>query len=66
MTVQVIDTHVHVQRLVSVVKMVTVLKEYILAMSSVPLCVLLWASGLNEKDIHREIFPCLRWEVFVA
>jgi hypothetical protein len=41
---------VHVQRLVSVVKMVTVI-EYILK-SSVLLCIL-----CGQKDTHKEIFP---------
>jgi hypothetical protein len=26
----------------------------------------LWAKGLNAKDIHKEMFPVLQWEVFVA
>jgi hypothetical protein len=27
---------------------------------------LLWAKGLNAKDIHIEMFSCLRWKVFIA
>jgi hypothetical protein len=26
----------------------------------------LWAKGINVKDIRKEMFPVLRWEVFVA
>jgi hypothetical protein len=49
----------HVQKLVSVVKMATVL-ECILLKSSVLLCIFLWAKGPNAKDIHTEIFPVYR------
>jgi hypothetical protein len=45
----------HVQRLVSVVKMVTVLEEYTTEdQSSVERS--LWAKGLNAKDILQETF----------
>jgi hypothetical protein len=27
---------------------------------------LMWAKGLNAKDIHKKIISCLWWEVFVA
>jgi hypothetical protein len=26
----------------------------------------LWAKGLDAKDIHKETFSCLWWEVFVV
>jgi hypothetical protein len=44
--------HAHVQRLVSVVKMATVLEECIAEerRSNVRF---LWAKGLNAKDIHK-------------
>jgi hypothetical protein len=48
--------HAQVQRLVSVVKMATVL-EGVLPKSDVLLCVLLWARALNAKDTHKEISP---------
>jgi hypothetical protein len=40
-------------RLVSVVKMVTVLEEH---RTAAVCCVFLWATGLNAKDIHTEMF----------
>jgi hypothetical protein len=46
----------HVQRLVSVVKMATVL-ESVLPKSGVLLYVFLWAKGRNARDIHKEMFP---------
>jgi hypothetical protein len=55
MAIQVADAHAHVQRLVSVVKMVTALS--ILPRNSVLLCVFLWAKGPNAKDIQKEILP---------
>jgi hypothetical protein len=54
-TVQVADAHARVKRLVSVVRMATVL-EFVLSKSSVLLCVFVWANGLNAKDIHKEMF----------
>jgi hypothetical protein len=47
---------VHVQRLVSVVKIVTALEQYTTEeQSSVVLS--LWAKGRNAKNVHKEIFP---------
>jgi hypothetical protein len=56
MRVQVADEHAHVQRLVSVIKMVTMLEECNTEeqRSAVHF---LCAKGLNAKDIHREMFP---------
>jgi hypothetical protein len=45
------EVHVHVQRLLKAVKMVTMLEEQ----HSV-VC-FLWAKGLNTKDIHIKMFP---------
>jgi hypothetical protein len=57
MTPQVADAHAHVQRLVSVVKMATVLEECI-PKSNVLLCVFfVCEKGRNAKDIHKEMFP---------
>jgi hypothetical protein len=56
MTVWVSDAHVHVQRLVSVVKMATVLEECT-TVEQRSVVSFLWAKGLNAKDIHKEIFP---------
>jgi hypothetical protein len=47
--------HVHVQRLVSVVKMGPVLEECT-AKELHSVVRLLWAKGLNAKDIHKEMF----------
>jgi hypothetical protein len=55
MTVYVADAHAHVQRLVSVVKMGTVLEEYTTEKQSSAVC-FLWAKELNAKDIHKEMF----------
>jgi hypothetical protein len=55
MTVYVASAHAHIQKLVSVVKMATVL-EGVVPKRSVPLCAL-WVKGLNAKDIHKEMFP---------
>jgi hypothetical protein len=48
----------HVQRLVSVVKMATMLEECMGATEEQcsDVC-FLWAKGLNAKDIHKEMFP---------
>jgi hypothetical protein len=56
MTVYVADAHAHVQRLVSVFKMATVLEECTTQeqCSVVPF---VWAKGLITKDIHKEMFP---------
>jgi hypothetical protein len=53
MTAEVADAHAHVQRLVSVVKMATVLEEYY--RRPVFCCAFFCggrAKGLNAKDIH--------------
>jgi hypothetical protein len=56
MTVYVADAHAHVQRLVSVLKMATVLEECVTEehCSVVPL---LWAKGHDVKDINEKIIP---------
>jgi hypothetical protein len=54
MTVQVADAHV--QRLVSVVKMATVL-EVCTNEEQRSVVRLMWEIGLNAKDNHKEIFP---------
>jgi hypothetical protein len=48
--------HAHVQKLVSVVKMATVLEG---CATEVQRSVVryLWAKGLSAKDIHTEMFP---------
>jgi hypothetical protein len=48
--------HVHVLRLVSVVKMVTILEEYT-SKEQHSVVHLLWPKGLNAKNIHTEMFP---------
>jgi hypothetical protein len=48
--------HVHVQRLLSVVKMATVLEECNIKEQHT-IVDLLRAKGLNTKDIHIEMFP---------
>jgi hypothetical protein len=50
MTVYVADAHV--QRLVSVVKMATVLEEYTTE-EQLSVVRFLWAKGLYAKDIHK-------------
>jgi hypothetical protein len=55
MTVLVADARAHIQRLVSVVKMATVL-EGVLPKSGVLLCAFVGKS-FTPKDIHKEIFP---------
>jgi hypothetical protein len=55
MTVWIEDMHVHIQWLVSVVEMVTVLEEYTTEEQSMVHC--LWAIGLNSSDIRKEMFP---------
>jgi hypothetical protein len=53
---QVAGAHAHVQRLVSVVNMATVLEEC----TTEEQCFVvrfLWAKGLNSNDIHKEMFP---------
>jgi hypothetical protein len=55
MTVLVADTHAHVQRLVLVVKMVTVLEEYT-TQKQRSVVRILWTKELYAKDIHKEKF----------
>jgi hypothetical protein len=57
MTVLVVDAHVLIQKLVSVVKMATVLEDCTTEEQRSPVCFNLWAKGLNAKDIHKEMFP---------
>jgi hypothetical protein len=47
--------HVHVQRLVSVVEMATAL-EWCTTEEQRSVVHLLWAKGLDAKDIHKEMF----------
>jgi hypothetical protein len=56
-TFYVADAHAHVQRLVSVVEMMTVLEESITEQQSSVVFFYLWAKGLNAKDIRKEMFP---------
>jgi hypothetical protein len=55
-TTLVADTHAHVQRLVSVVKMATVL-EKCTTEEQRSVVRFLRAKELNAKDIHKEMFP---------
>jgi transposase len=48
--------HAHVQRLVSAVKMATVLEEYTTE-DQRSVVRFLWAKLFKAKDIHKEIFP---------
>jgi ABC-type proline/glycine betaine transport system substrate-binding protein len=48
--------HAHVQRLVSVVKMATMLEECA-TKEQRSVADFLRAKGLNTKDIHKEMFP---------
>jgi hypothetical protein len=56
MTVEVADAHVHVQRLVSVARMATVLEAHTTEEQR-SVVRFIWAKGLNAKDIHKEMFP---------
>jgi hypothetical protein len=56
MTDCIADAHVHVQMLVSVVKMATVLEEYTTEEQR-SVVHFLWAKGPSVKDIHKEMFP---------
>ncbi|PNF25323.1 hypothetical protein B7P43_G10940 [Cryptotermes secundus] len=47
--------HAHVQRLVSVVKMASMLECATEGLHSV-VCPL-WANGSNAKNVHKEMFP---------
>jgi hypothetical protein len=51
------DTHVHVQRVVSVVKMATVLEDCITEEQHSVVCFFFVGKGLGAKDIHKEMFP---------
>jgi hypothetical protein len=53
MTGYVADAHVHVQSLVSVVKMATLLQGYTTEEQR-SLVRFLWTEGLNAKDIHKD------------
>jgi hypothetical protein len=55
----------HVQGLVSVVKMATVLEECIAEKRRSVVRFLGGQKGLTTKYIHKKV-SCLRWEVFVA
>jgi hypothetical protein len=55
MKVYVADAHAHVQRLISVVKMATVLEEFTTEERR-SVVSFLWAKGHNAKDIHKETF----------
>jgi hypothetical protein len=50
------DADAHVQKLISVVKMVTGLEECITEKQNFVVHIL-WANGLNAMDIHKEMFP---------
>jgi hypothetical protein len=56
MTVKVADAHTHVQSLVSVVKMATVL-EVCATEEQRSVLRFLWGKGLNAKDVRKEMFP---------
>jgi hypothetical protein len=55
------DAHVHIQRLVSRVKMATMLKGCPTEEQR-SVVGFLWAKELNAKDIHEEIFPIYGWK----
>jgi hypothetical protein len=48
--------HLHVHRLVLIVKMATVLEDCT-TKDKRSVVHFLWAKGLNAKDIHKEMFP---------
>jgi hypothetical protein len=67
MEVYIADVHAHVQRLVSVVKVATMLEECT-TKGQCSVAHFLSAKGLNAKDTHKELFPvysgkCLSHEV---
>jgi hypothetical protein len=64
MTVWVVDAQSHVQRLVAVVKMVTVLEECTTKEQRSTVRSL-WAKRLNTNDICKEMF-CVYGEVYVS
>jgi hypothetical protein len=55
MAVYVADAHAPVQRLISVVKMATVLEECTREEQRYAV-LFLWAKGHNAKSIHKEMF----------
>jgi hypothetical protein len=55
MMVLVADAHAHVQRLVSVAKKTTVFQACTIEEKH-SVVRFLWSKGLNEKDIHKEMF----------
>jgi hypothetical protein len=57
MTAYVANAQAHVQRLVSVVKMATVLEECATEKQRYVVLCFLWENKHNAKDIHKEIFP---------
>jgi hypothetical protein len=56
MAIVLADARAHVQRLVSVVKMATMLEGNTTEEQRSVVLYLLWAKGLNAKDIHEEMF----------
>jgi hypothetical protein len=56
MTVYVADAHAHVQRLVSVGKIVNVLEEYTTE-DRCSVVRFLWPLGVSAKNVHEEMFP---------
>jgi transposase len=56
MTAFAADAHSHVQRMISVVKMVTVLEKYTIEEQR-SIVHFQWAKGLNAKNIHEEMCP---------
>jgi hypothetical protein len=61
MIVYVADVHAHVQRLVSVVRIATVLEECSTEEHH-SVIHFLWAKGFNTKDIHEEIRSAYGWK----
>jgi hypothetical protein len=57
MTVEVADAYANVQRLVSAVKMATVLGAFTTEEQSSLVRFFFRAKGLDPKDIHKEMFP---------
>jgi hypothetical protein len=55
------DAHAHVQRLVSVVKMATVLEEYATE-EQLSVVRFFWTKVLNAKDIRKERFSLYVWK----
>jgi hypothetical protein len=56
MAFKVADMHAHVQKLISVVKMATVLKECTYYRKATFCCaIVLWVKWLSAKDIHKEM-----------